>query len=992
MSRVARSKTMRGLGLTVILALTFILVLANGGSVVFADVFSWIQDTQADFQSDTLTNTDAVTEPGSVLLERADTLSVGGVSGWRYRRQAFVDNNVADVLPAGYSVKLVLDTASLVGEGKLRADGNDLRVVWDDGGTLVELDRAAETAFNAPDTEIWFKTQDPIPGNGSDGNYYIYYGNPSAGAPPADRGQVYAMWDDFEGSSLDARWNDSGSVFLSGGVAYLASDSYIIDTTAYTYGVLETRLRMGQDDDKAWWGWEAAPLNADDMVVFQEYPPSTRDFTGLTRDDQGPYHREALPEPTPGGLTDWHVYTADWWPGNARWLIDGVVGASTSAEVPNSAIYALFSARFVPLQIDWIKLRLRVAEEPTVSLGTPQSEYVNQGQVLSIVYDTNRFSDWKDLTWDATTPPDTGISLRLRTGATQDDLSTAPWVDYDQSGLPISNDPGRWVQYEATLTTTNPLTTPQLHKVTISYEDMPVTLSIVPDESSVFPGGVAAYTALVDDGNQTWDVTAETDFSIEAGAGGSWLDNLYTSENAGDWTVTGEYADLTATGVLHVVLEADLSVSKTSSASEVSVGEPLTYTVIVTNNGPSMVQGVTVTDTLPGDVVFDSATPSQGSGCSGTSTLVCPLGVLNDGAAATVTIVVAPAATGTIENTAEAAGTDSLDNPVSASDSVPVTVIPSAADPEIKIAKLPDVQTVRSGSAVNFTIVVTNTGGSMLTQVSVIDALPSADDCNRSLGSLPSGESVSYNCTVDGGDVTADFINRVTVAGITPVAGRVTAVDTALVHVETGPAPSDFEIYLPLIMNSYGTSTPEPTPEPTPGPGPAPDLVVEQLNVGSNGVQVVIKNQGNAPIPTTDVFWVDLYIDPDPVPTGVNQTWDDGRCAEGMVWGISAPALPLGPGDTVTLTNGDAFYWPEYSNFSGAIQAGSAVYAQVDSANVNTAHGGVLESHEIAGGPYNNISGPVYVSSTLNWGTSETEPSVMDNDRRARARSMPPRP
>jgi hypothetical protein len=111
-----------------------------------------------------------------------------------------------------------------------------------------------------------------------------------------------------------------------------------------------------------------------------------------------------------------------------------------------------------------------------------------------------------------------------------------------------------------------------------------------------------------------------------------------------------------------------------------------------------------------------------------------------------------------------------------------------------------------------------------------------------------------------------------------------------------------------------------------------------------------------------------------------------------MVWGISAPALPLGPGDTITLSVGNAYYWPEYSNFSGAIQAGSAVYAQVDSANVNTSYGGVLESHEIAGGPYNNISGPVYVSSALNWGTSETEPSVMDNDRRAQAGSMPPRP
>jgi hypothetical protein len=37
-------------------------------------------------------------------------------------------------------------------------------------------------------------------------------------------------------------------------------------------------------------------------------------------------------------------------------------------------------------------------------------------------------------------------------------------------------------------------------------------------------------------------------------------------------------------------------------------------------------------------------------------------------------------------------------------------------------------------------------------------------------------------------------------------------------------------------------------------------------------------------------------------------------------------------------------------------------YVQVDSANVNTTYGAVLENHEILGAPYNNIGGPVYVT------------------------------
>jgi hypothetical protein len=41
------------------------------------------------------------------------------------------------------------------------------------------------------------------------------------------------------------------------------------------------------------------------------------------------------------------------------------------------------------------------------------------------------------------------------------------------------------------------------------------------------------------------------------------------------------------------------------------------------------------------------------------------------------------------------------------------------------------------------------------------------------------------------------------------------------------------------------------------------------------------------------------------------------------------------------------------------LAAGTPVYAQVDAVNLATTYGAVLENHEIAGGAYNNIVGPV---------------------------------
>ena len=64
-------------------------------------------------------------------------------------------------------------------------------------------------------------------------------------------------------------------------------------------------------------------------------------------------------------------------------------------------------------------------------------------------------------------------------------------------------------------------------------------------------------------------------------------------------------------------------------------------------------------------------------------------------------------------------------------------------------------------------------------------------------------------------------------------------------------------------------------------------------------------------------------------------------------------------GETLTLTVGDAYFSPANSRFGGGLAPGTPIYAQVDSVDYATTYGEVLENHEITGGAYNNISGPV---------------------------------
>ncbi len=65
--------------------------------------------------------------------------------------------------------------------------------------------------------------------------------------------------------------------------------------------------------------------------------------------------------------------------------------------------------------------------------------------------------------------------------------------------------------------------------------------------------------------------------------------------------------------------QADLRISKTDGQTTAVPGTLLTYTIVVTNAGPSAVTGATVSDTLPAQLTGASWTcascpPSSGSG------------------------------------------------------------------------------------------------------------------------------------------------------------------------------------------------------------------------------------------------------------------------------------------------------------------------------------------------------------------------------------------
>ena len=94
-----------------------------------------------------------------------------------------------------------------------------------------------------------------------------------------------------------------------------------------------------------------------------------------------------------------------------------------------------------------------------------------------------------------------------------------------------------------------------------------------------------------------------------------------------------------------------LILTVTDAPDPVTTGLPVTYTLIIRNNGPRSARGVTLTDDLPTGVTRGAVTTTQGS-CGGTDPVGCNLGRIASGAQATVTFSVTPMAAGTITNQA----------------------------------------------------------------------------------------------------------------------------------------------------------------------------------------------------------------------------------------------------------------------------------------------------------------------------------------------------
>jgi hypothetical protein len=119
-----------------------------------------------------------------------------------------------------------------------------------------------------------------------------------------------------------------------------------------------------------------------------------------------------------------------------------------------------------------------------------------------------------------------------------------------------------------------------------------------------------------------------------------------------DWVYLRQYRNPEPT--VSVMIKqglVDLGISMIDAPDPLPKSEELTYQITIANNSIIAAPGVTVTDTLPTSAQLSKVDPSQGN-CTGSTEIVCNLGLILANSTASISVSVIPTVDGVITNTA----------------------------------------------------------------------------------------------------------------------------------------------------------------------------------------------------------------------------------------------------------------------------------------------------------------------------------------------------
>lgn len=459
-----------------------------------------------------------------------------------------------------------------------------------------------------------------------------------------------------------------------------------------------------------------------------------------------------------------------------------------------------------------------------------------------------------------------------------------------------ATNPGPSNSQNVTVTDTLPAGTTFVSATQTSGPAMTITTPAV-GASGTFSATASPFAAGT---TATFELVVAVDDSVTAG---SVITN--TARIQAPVTFDPDLANNEHTITTNVLTSADLGLTKTDSPDPAQAGGNISYTLTLSNAGPSAAAVVTLTDALPAGTTFVSATQTSGPSFSlttpavgATGTVTATAGALGSGAVATFTIVVSvdPALPGgtVLSNTATV--TSSTPDPNDGDNAATQTTTVTGA-PDLVVTKTDTADPVTAGDTLTYVVTLENAGASASQNVALSDAIPA----NTTFVSFTQTSGPTFTITTPaaggGGTVTATVPSFAAGAAASfslvvdvdaATAAGTTITNTANVSSDTGDAnaANDSDTETTLVV------------------APTADLSVSKTVVGTgpftagSNVTFTITIANAGPDAATNVVATDT------LPAGatlVSATPSQGTCGSGAPVVCSVGTLASGAAATITI-------------------------------------------------------------------------------------------
>ncbi len=393
------------------------------------------------------------------------TTSVGSEDGWSRRAPVTINNSGSALTDYQIKVNVTYDT-------DMQPDFDDIRFMDSDGSTPLSHWRESYTASTS--AIFWVKVPSIPSGNKT---IYMYYGN-AAASSASDGNATFIFFDDFSGDL--SKWN----IHIDTDVAITSSYGNPAPSLEISGGITSSPYGFAAiGSDATYAGFQDGIIEADiypatealPEIIFRGNYSANTGYKG--RWDCRSGSESPWMKPPYSGWAAFDTAVARFGIANQWQKAKLVVIGSTFMIYSNGSLKStVISTQYsgageiglanhygTYARFDNVRVRKCASQPIYVSLGTIASQVLNTGVAGA---------RWDALFWDETLESGTDISFKVRASNTQflKGAATPSWVPVGEtspvtSGLPS----GQYMQWQATLTTSDTSKTPTLREVRVYH-------------------------------------------------------------------------------------------------------------------------------------------------------------------------------------------------------------------------------------------------------------------------------------------------------------------------------------------------------------------------------------------------------------------------------------------------------------------------------------------------------------------------------------------